>query len=98
MDKYILVDGEPVYEPELLTWARWFETSAKERIVAQDTIGDTLVSTVFLGINHSLITGAPPILYETMIFGGPHDQYQKRSSTRAGALDRHNHAVALAKG
>lgn len=77
-DKYIL-DGKTVVPcNDLMEWARWFETA--ERHVAIKVIGDVRVSTVFLGLDHSF-GGATPILFETIIFGGPHDQYQERCST-----------------
>jgi hypothetical protein len=39
-----------------------------------------------------------PILFETMIFGGEHDQYQDRYATRDEALEGHKKALAMAKG
>ena len=40
------------------------------------------VSTKFLlGINHCWVTGEEPILFETMVFGGPWDHKQWRYST-----------------
>lgn len=67
--KYILNDkDEPVLEPDLITWANWFETSGKQRRVAFDKVGDYEVSTVFLGMDHNFGEGSQPILYETMIF------------------------------
>lgn len=39
------------------------------------------VSTVFLTLDHALIPDSKPVLFETMIFGGPHDQDQWRYYT-----------------
>lgn len=36
-DKYILIGQTPVLEPDLLTWAEWFETA--DRIVAKTEVG-----------------------------------------------------------
>jgi hypothetical protein len=95
---YILVDEAPT-EADLETWARWFETNAAKRMVAKTTVSDTVqVSTVFLGLDHNHGDDGPPILWETMIFGGPHDQYQRRYSSRADAEAGHLDAVALAQG
>lgn len=92
--RYILdSQGMPVAEDDLLVWANWLETT--DRQVAMDKLGDVEVSTVFLGLDHSF-GGAAPILFETMIFGGPHDQYQDRYSTREEALAGHQKALALA--
>ena len=46
------------------------------------------VSTVFLGIDHQWGDG-PPILWETMVFGGELDQEQERYHTREEAQDGH---------
>jgi hypothetical protein len=62
---YIEVDGKPVEASSTLEWARWFESS--DRQVALTRIEDRLVSTVFLGVDHSWGHG-PPVLYETTVF------------------------------
>lgn len=92
-DKYIL-DGRIVVAADLMTWARWFETA--DRRVAADEIGEVRISTVFLGINHRWDDGAP-LVFETMIFGGEHDQYQTRASTWDEAEAQHAEAVALVR-
>jgi hypothetical protein len=101
--KYILAeDGRtPVEEPDLMKWARWFENS--ERQVAHDVVGAIQVSTVFLGFDHSFreIVGGegPPVLWETMIFGGPADLdgYQDRYSSYGEAVAGHAKAMELAR-
>lgn len=95
MDHYIL-DGHQPVPCDLMTWGRWFE-SRENRHVANDYIGDVHVSTVFLGLNHQFGAG-PPLLFETMIFGGEHDQYQERCSTWDEAVAMHATALALVKG
>ena len=91
-DKYILKDRQAV-PASLEEWAVWFETA--DRIVAKDEVGDAKVSTVFLGLDHNWGDG-PPVLFETMIFGGEHDEYQDRCSTWDEAEQMHAKAVALA--
>lgn len=39
-----------------------------DRIVARDVVGKVLISTVFLGLDHSFGNSGPPILFETMVF------------------------------
>ena len=93
-DKYILDEnGQPVPCDDLFTWGRWMETA--KRSVQTDRIGDIRVSTVFLGLDHSFIEGGAPILFETMIFGGEHDGYQDRYTSREEALAGHVRALAL---
>ena len=92
-DKYILNEaGEPEACEDFVRWANWFELN--ERHVACDNIKGVRVSTVFLGINHNWSEG-PPVLWETMIFGGEHDEYQRRYTSRADAEAGHNEALAL---
>lgn len=95
-DKYIL-DGKTPVPADLMTWARWFETAGTSRIVAKTEVGDMNVSTVFLGLNHAF-GGGPPLLFETMIFGGPPDQdYQERCSTWEQAEAMHQRGVEAAR-
>lgn len=87
MSNYILDEsGNPQACPDLLEWARWFETA--ERHIGDTTIGDSRISTVFIGIDHSFGYG-PPLLFETMVFGGPMNEFQDRYTTRAEALAGH---------
>lgn len=91
--KYILNGKNPVPEPDLIKWATWFE--AADRIVKKTQLpGNILVSTVFLGTNHAYF-GGEPVLFETMIFGGEHDEYQERYSTWEEAESGHKRAIEL---
>ena len=86
-------DAEPC---DLMTWAKWLGTA--NRVLASDKRDGVHVSTVFLGLNHRYDNFGPPLIWETMIFGGPHDQYQDRYSTKAEALTGHEKACELAFG
>lgn len=93
---YILDDGgNPVVEPNLLKWAKWFEEN--DRSLAVHHVGEVMISTVFLGIDHNFYGKGPPLLYETMIFNGKHDQAQWRYATKEDALDGHHQAMMLAR-
>lgn len=93
--KYVLDEsGNPVPCDDLMAWAQWFEASGRR--VARDVIGESEVSTVFLGMNHNYGEG-PPLLFETMIFGGPQDSFQRRYSTRKEAMIGHRTIVELLK-
>lgn len=65
--------------------------------IAEDTIGEAWVSTVFLWMDHGF-GGGPPILWETMVFGGEHSDYQERYTSRAEALEGHKRIVAMVRG
>lgn len=56
-----------------------------------------LVSTVFLGMDHNHFS-SPPLLFETMIFGGPWDEEQWRYPTWEEAEAGHQRAIELIKG
>ena len=74
--KYILDEnGNPVETKDLDSWGRWMQ--AADRKVAKTKINGMTVSTVFLGFDHAWDNG-PPLLWETMVFGGPLDQKQDR--------------------
>lgn len=76
-DHYIL-DGHTPRPTELMEWAAWFQNA--DRTVARTEVGETLVSTVFLGIDHRFNEG-PLLLFETLVLGGPLDQEMERYST-----------------
>lgn len=98
MNKFVLnAQGEPERCDDIIEWGRFFEDFDNRRI-ARDEIGEILVSTVFLGMDHRFLGEGPPILYETMIFGGGHDEYQERCCTRAQALEMHAKACRIARG
>ena len=96
-DKFILgEDGSPMPEPDVLRWGKWMQEN--ERHLALDNLPNGVrVSTVFLGLDHSF-GGGKPVLWETMIFNGPHDQYQERYSSVEDAKEGHLRALELAKG
>ena len=99
MDKYILnKKGKPVLELDLIKWSEWFEHNRKQRIVKQEMVGKSKVSTVFLSLDHGWRLGKPPILWETMVFGGPLNLEQDRcSGTRKDALAMHKRMVKRVK-
>lgn len=93
--KYILEGHRPVPVDDLFVWARWFETA--DRIVANTDRGDVRISTVFLGLDHNFGPSGPPLLFETLIFGGPEDGYCARYSTWRQAEAGHQKAVEIAE-
>lgn len=104
-DFYILNDAhEPVPVADVLEWARWLEGEGDRRHVRNTSLaGNTVwVSTIFLGVDHNHgrffgLGDARPILFETMIFGGVHNDDQWRYATWDEAVAGHDKAVELAK-
>ena len=89
---YVLDDDwNPIRCDDPLAWGHWFETA--ERHLAHDLqegpgAVKIRISTVFLGLDHNWGDG-PPILWETMVFGGILDGFQARYATKAQALAGH---------
>lgn len=71
-----------------------FETI--HRRVGDENIDGQRVSTVFLSLDHNWSEGEP-LLFETMIFGGPYDTYMERYSTYDQAKEGHERIVNCLK-
>ncbi len=67
------------------------------KVVGRTEVADSLVSTVWLGTDYNAADDGPPIIFETMIFGGPLDQMTWRYATEAQAKAGHVAAVAEAE-
>lgn len=86
---YVLDENHvPVPEPDVLKAALFFEDFSK-RCVAQHQVGESHVSTVFLGLDHNFSSSGPPLLFETRIEGGPLDGEQERYATWSEATAGH---------
>lgn len=96
MSTYILNEnGEPIAEPDIMKWTQWFDKA--ERHVGYTTIGDSTISTVFLGVNHSFASGAP-VVWETVVFCGKLNQERKLcSGSREQAEAMHARMVEKVK-
>ena len=90
-DLYIMDENHNVIpEPDIRKWGEWMEKNHFNRqIKREELLPGVVVSTVFLGMDHSFPAGKPPILFESMVFGGDADQYQRRCSTYEEALQMH---------
>ena len=94
---HYILEGKRVVEcHDLVEWARRFGDSEARRVAEDHLSLNVYVSTVFLGLDHGFQDG-PPLLFETMVFGGPLDQAQWRYSTWEEAEAGHAEAVAMAK-
>jgi len=103
--RYYVPTGDGSFRPShLVEMASWIESAGARRpfheggqIVGRTELpGGVTVSTVFLGIDHSSREDGRPVLFETMIFGGPHADFQQRYYTLAEAEAGHERAVQLA--
>ena len=75
--------GVPI---SLVGWSTEFERNH----VCSSQLGDVLVSTIYLGTDHSFRRGGPVLIYETMVFGKDEewcDRYPNVEAARAGHAD-----------
>src|SRR5215831_3729719 len=94
---YILdAENRPV-EASPLDWTMWFENVSNRRVGWTQVTSEVTVSTVFLGLDHRFVGEGPPILFETMIFGGPLDQQIWRYASWDDAEAGHRAAVRKAR-
>ena len=93
-ENYILEGKTPIRCDDVIEWAKWFAKA--ERHVANENIGVVKISTVFLGFDHGC-GDSRPVLFETMVFGGPLDQEQDRYYTWDEAEAGHRNMVERVK-
>jgi predicted RNA-binding Zn-ribbon protein involved in translation (DUF1610 family) len=91
--RYFVRVGGKVRPATLMEWAAWLEASGKDRTVAWTAVRPGVeVSTVFLGLDHAF-GGGPPVLWETMVFGGARDGNQQRYTSEDAARAGHTAMV-----
>jgi hypothetical protein len=84
MGNYYTRAGEPI---DLMDWAA--TVGREDNHVGDDIVPEPVrVSTVYLGLDHSFGEG-PPLIFETVVFGGRHDGWTDRYSTEAEAIAGH---------
>lgn len=83
---FILHDKQVIEERDLFAWIEWFTKA--DRNIKKTIVNDVMVSTVFLGINHSF-NPDDILIFETMVFGGHCDGLIDRYCTYDEALEGH---------
>jgi hypothetical protein len=92
MQCYLLDENKNPYPVGMEEGLKLYD-NPEMKIIQQDYVGDIFVSTVFLGFDHRFFSDeedTKPVLFETMIFGGEYNQFQKRYTTYEDALVNHN--------
>lgn len=95
MKSYLLDENKNPYVVSFDEFQKGWVDDMKR--VAIDYIDNIKISTVFLGWDHSFMEESTPILFETMIFGGEYDEFQRRYTTYNEALQGHTEAVEMVK-
>ena len=94
--KYILDGHKPIPVNDAMIWARWFETADKR--VAKTLLPEGIkVSTIFWGLDHNHSGEGPPLIFETMVFGGKFDKEMERYSSWEEAEEGHKQMVSKVK-
>lgn len=93
---YTLIDRKVVACTDLMQWAQWMELARRNDVlrIGREDIGDAMVSTVFLGLDHAFM-GPGPVVFETMIFmekGNYREEFQWRYMTLEEAEAGHKAA------
>lgn len=95
-DLYFDKAGDPV---DVNVWAYLFSRDEYKR-VAKDVLSDgKVVSTVWLGLDHSYGESDAPLIFETMIFPNEEDYsdlFMERYSTEEEAIEGHARAIEMA--
>jgi hypothetical protein len=85
-------DGKGIDHHE---WSMHFHDLSYKHVRVTAIDDDVEISTVWVGIDQGFGMGGPPLIFETMIFGGDLDGYQWRWPTLEAAEAGHDQAIAL---
>jgi len=92
---YVLDDQNEPIPADTLVADRFLEDQGVRRTVAYDAMLDgSLLSTVFMCLDHCMGRSDGPVLFESMWFGGPHDGHQRRYKTWTEAEEGHADMLA----
>lgn len=90
-------DGNPISIEELEP----LHADYNYRQIGRDHIGQILVSTVWLGVNHNFSRSGPPLIFETVVFNAPEesmlDDYCERYATEEEAKAGHARVVEMVR-
>lgn len=95
---YILDEEKAPKEAGKNEWSTW--RKGRNYRIALDKIDKTRVSTIFIGIDRGYGFGsncADPLLFETVVLGGPLDMRSMRSDTIELAMLAHKRMFKMVK-
>jgi hypothetical protein len=88
MNDWYILDGRTPIKADTMTAAKWL-ADAQNKTVARNINDGVCVSTVFLGLDHRMREGEEPMLFESLVFGGPNDGEMARYCTYDAAESGH---------
>ena len=91
MKFYILQNQQPTPIADKYLWEMWMQYHEAACILHETSLHGTIVSTTFLGCSDE----EEPLLFETIIIGGLHDNYSKKSSDWKEAKAEHKRALGI---
>lgn len=95
VDWYVL-DGHIPVKSTVNEASRFFCNAGERKIARTEMADNVVVSTVFLCLDHKFGSEyEPPLLFETLIFGGLHDGEIQRYSTWKDAEKGHSKMVEM---
>ena len=90
---YILKADIPVEIEDIDEWRTFMDSEDEDgneyRVLGREKVGESFISTVFLGMDHSKSLNGPPLVFETKIFGGDYDGIMERYHTFNEAMEGH---------
>ena len=86
------IDGNPVSSDAAMLLK--YNSDEDYARIGLDEVDGVRVSTVWLGLDHRHGPFGPPLIFETMVFGGSFDGECQRYPTKDLALAGHNEVVA----
>ncbi len=92
---HAILEDKRIVSVDTTTWAKWFESNVENRIIKRTEVGESAVSTVFLGLNHGF--HGKDLWFETLVFGGKLDGEMNRYETYEEAEAGHEVMVERVK-
>ena len=85
---YYKLNGKQIVEVSIAEFESKNTTFSKP--LFKSKFGEVEVSTIFMAMDHNFdVNSDEPILFETMVFGGEHNDYQERYHTYDRAEEGH---------
>ena len=91
-DYYVLF-GREIVPCDVFTWVTWHQMT--NHTISRDSVGEILVSTIFFGLNQRSQPNSPPLIFETMVFGGSFGEYRERYETYSEAEAGHQRVLSM---